>query len=138
MYLEAKKYIYSGDDSSISKLAKGMAGVDYEIKNITMELAYWRKFNALHNAFMEEVDDEAREVYIESEKFLDILERMKRVQGDHTLAEETLPTASGFFFGSLEYDDDYFDSIDNTIILFEKLLKDDIFDKYDIYYTSSW
>jgi hypothetical protein len=52
------------------------------------------------------------------------------------LAEELLPTQSGFFFGSTDYDEYYIDDIKHTIEVLEPLLSED--DPGDIYYHSSW
>ena len=48
---------------------------------------------------------------------------------------ELLPSQSGFFFGSTDYDEYYMNDIDNTIEIIENCLKvEDI----DYYYQSSW
>lgn len=54
---------------------------------------------------------------------------------DTSLAEELLPTQSGFFFGGTEYDEWYLQSCKNTIEMLEPLLEDEI---GEYYYSSSW
>lgn len=58
-----------------------------------------------------------------------------KVMENKELAEELLPTQSGFFFGSCEYDQYYMEDIDKTIQIIEDALKDE---SEGIYYTSSW
>lgn len=41
----------------------------------------------------------------------DLIDDITKVLSDHSLAEKLLPTESGFFFGSTEYDDWYFDDL---------------------------
>jgi hypothetical protein len=57
---------------------------------------------------------------------------------DSSIAEELLPTQSGFFFGGTAYDEWYVDDIKDTIQMIEKILKETDFDIYAIYYVSSW
>ena len=59
-----------------------------------------------------------------------------KVMQNSEIAEELLPTQSGFFFGGTDYDEYYMNDIDNTIKIIEDLLKEE--DIGDIYYRSSW
>ena len=61
----------------------------------------------------------------------------KKVLNDHSLAEELLPTCSGFFFGPTEYDDDYFKCVENVLEFVEEELLpefDDLEDDESIYF----
>jgi hypothetical protein len=62
----------------------------------------------------------------------------KRVLDNHDLAEVLLPTKSGFFFGSTEYDDWYFDTIEETYNDVKRILNTFDFENRDIYYYESW
>lgn len=64
-----------------------------------------------------------------------ILEKGKVMQNTE-IAEELLPTQSGFFFGGTDYDEYYMSDIDNTIKIIEDLQEDE--DIGDIFYRSSW
>jgi hypothetical protein len=57
---------------------------------------------------------------------------------DPTVAEELLPSASGFFFGSTDYDEYYIADIKNTISIITEVLETTDFDTQMIYYISSW
>ncbi len=52
------------------------------------------------------------------------------------VAEDLLPTGSGFFFGSTDYDQYYMSDIDHTIAIIEAIIKEDNSDGYC--YQSSW
>lgn len=61
---------------------------------------------------------------------------------DSSVAEQLLPTASGFFFGGTDYDEYYMNDIDNTIEIINKILSEKEEGKnylpFDVYYSSSW
>ena len=55
---------------------------------------------------------------------------------DTELAEELLPTQSGFFFGGTEYDQWYVQGLDETINQIEPLLQEE--GDGEFYYQASW
>ena len=57
---------------------------------------------------------------------------------DSSVAEELLPTCSGFFFGSTDYNEYYVEDIKKTIDIITEVLETTDFDKEEIYYVSSW
>ena len=54
---------------------------------------------------------------------------------DPSVAQELLPTGSGFFFGSTDYDQWYLQDIEDTIKILEEALEDE---EGDYQYHSSW
>lgn len=113
-----------------------------KITYIIEEFGYWRKFNALHDWFVENVQDgvdNCQEYYITEAKLIELLETLKKVQADHSLAEELLPTTEGFFFGGVDYDEYYFKDVENAIEVIEKAVKLSTTEPYpEFYYRSSW
>lgn len=154
MYLKRKKYVGANFehrnvkgtiDISVNgnKLPIDFSRVSY----IEEEFGYWRKANAIHNWFVDNVQDgvdDCKEYYVSQSKMEELLELCKKVKENHDLASELLPRQAGFFFGSQEYDDLYFSDIDDTIEILESALEDfkntdNSFDYgYDYYYESSW
>lgn len=57
---------------------------------------------------------------------------------DPSTAMELLPSQSGFFFGSTEYDQWYMSDIDFTIKKILEVLRTTDFDKEIVFYSSSW
>lgn len=53
------------------------------------------------------------------------------------LCDKLLPTSEGFFFGSTDYDQYYYNDLLEFKNILEKLIKTDD-SKYDIYYLASW
>ena len=73
----------------------------------------------------------------ENGKAVPTMETGKYVK-DSSIAEELLPSTSGFFFGSTDYDEYYVDDIKNTIDIITKVLETTDFDTQMICYISSW
>lgn len=57
---------------------------------------------------------------------------------DSSVAEELLPTTSGFFFGSTAYDQWYYADVKDTIEIIEKVLTTTDFKHEIVMYSSSW
>lgn len=151
MYLYKKTYVKKWEHTEDDKqfhVTVTRGGKPYPIDPdrvcyITEEVGYWRKFNALHNWFVENVqsgEDNCASYYVASEQLEDLLSTLKVVMKNKSkpieVLEEVFPTASGFFFGSTDYDEWYFKDIEYTIDLIEKLLKEE--EQGDYYYESSW
>lgn len=69
----------------------------------------------------------------------ELLSRCKQVLEDHSLAETLLPTMSGFFFGSTEYDEYYFENVQEVYDYVENVLLpafDDLIDGESIYFET--
>jgi hypothetical protein len=110
------------------------------VAEVVEDVVYWRKANQIHAWFVTNVQDDVddcKEHYVEQEKLKELLELCKQVQADHSLAEELLPTKSGFFFGSTEYDEYYFADIKDTIEELEKILAENN-ENSNFYYRSCW
>lgn len=148
MYLYKKNYIrtesFYKEDLRNEVIVKTGGEIDTKIKPeriryIVEEVGYWRKANQIHNWFVQNVQngiDECQNSYVSRETLEELLELCKQVRDDHSKAEELLPSTSGFFFGGTEYDEWYFDSIDNTIKIIEECLEDETADEFE--YSSSW
>lgn len=78
--------------------------------------AYFRKVNFLFAYFQDKgkLIDEYY-AFVDREDVEDIISRCEQVLENHELAEELLPTQSGFFFGSTEYDEYYFEDVKDCL-----------------------
>jgi hypothetical protein len=106
---------------------------------------YWRKANAIHKWFVDNVQDgvdECQETWIEPQKLYELRDVCKAVLADRSQAATLLPSQSGFFFGGTDYDEYYFDDVEATLKWLNGLLVKDTFDekfkKWDFYYQASW
>ncbi|MDT2914439.1 hypothetical protein [Lactococcus lactis] len=121
---------------------------DQEIENMlyfTSELAYFRKFNALQNYFEKKFNlDNCEKVIMEDYIYEDLLDRTTKVLNAHqqktqTEAEEIaiklLPNTEGFFYGSQEYDEYYYEDVEKLIDDLQRMKKMELDDDEDIIYT---
>jgi hypothetical protein len=154
MYLYAKKFVttssWSGEEESskVKEIADMMNGNDFlmegeydlQFAEVKLQIAYWRKANAIHKYFVDNCadgKDECQDTYVEREQLEDLLNRCKTILEDHSKAAELLPPQSGFFFGSTDYDEWYFHDLENTVPVLEKILKESPED-WEFEYKASW
>lgn len=145
MYLTGRMYVSKWSTPENYEAVKGtFPQIPWEINGVSFEAGYWRKANHIHQWFVDNVQngiDECREHAVSREQLGELLSVCKQVMVDPKLAEQLLPTASGFFFGSTDYDEYYFEDIKHTISILEDILDPENEKKYlfvDFYYQSSW
>jgi hypothetical protein len=105
------------------------------------EIGYWRKANAIHKWFVDNVqngNDDCEQYNVSPEKIKELLNVCQAVLKNPAEANKLLPTASGFFFGETDYGDGYLDDLDQTVKILDEALKNDKEDHSTYYYYSSW
>lgn len=146
MYLERKTYVQSFRDDekyqvTVTKNGKPTS-IDPGVTYITEEVGYWRKANHIHKWFVNHVqegNDDCGTYYVSEDKMRELLTLCKTVLDNPTKqTKELLPTSSGFFFGSTEYDEGYLQDLENTVSILEKCLSLPKEDRSTFYYHSSW
>jgi hypothetical protein len=156
MYLYKKTYVgnkYRQDDERVKVIVpKKQEKATFPIKNkikssriteISEQVAYWRKANAIHQWFVDNVqngNDDCGEYHVPKQKLLDLLLLVNVVLQFPDSAREKLPTQPGFFFGDYEYNDWYFEILKDTKKMLEEILEEDGDNDVGIsfYYSSSW
>jgi hypothetical protein len=148
MFLYKKNYIRQGDwvgpefKQEVTVKTGGIIDTKIKperIKYVLEEIGYWRKANQIHKWFVDNVqngNDNCDNYYVDREDLENLLKVCKEVKNDPSKADELLPTRSGFFFGSTDYDEWYFNDIDSTIQILEEALNDKDADSFE--YSSSW
>ena len=107
--------------------------------SVEMKVGQWRKSNHIHQYFVDNCqggEDDCRESYVDREKVVELLDLCKQVLADHSKADELLPSQEGFFFGSTEYGEWYFQDLEDTVSILENCLS--MGDDWSFYYQSSW
>ena len=146
MYLDKRTYVKQWDHIDESKqynveVTRGGEPTNIDpkkVKYIIEEAGYWRKANAIHKWFVDNCQDgvdDCRDAYAERRDLQTLLDLCRIVIIDKSKAEQLLPSTSGFFFGNTEYDEWYYNDIQNTIEILEKALEDKV---GEYYYSSSW
>ena len=97
---------------------------------------YFRKVNFVYNFFFNKLEDEC--CFADKSDIEELISRCDKVLADHSLAEELLPTVSGFFFGSTDYDKWYFGDVEDCKQQMEKLLSMYDEDTDVVFFIMSW
>lgn len=106
---------------------------------IMTEEIYWRKANQIHRWFVENIQDGNEDWgmhYVPRECLYRLKQLCEKVLKNKELASTLLPTESGFFFGSVEYDEWYFEDLRYTVEKLDELLKEEKYISFR--YQSSW
>ena len=151
MYLTARRYLWRVDEKD-GALAKEVAALLPElasvkcrfedepvVKELSIEAGYWRKANHIHRWFVENVqggEDECNPHDVTREQLEQLRDLCKTVLADRAQAPRLLPTASGFFFGGTDYNDYYFQDLEQTVSIIDQALT--LPDGWDFEYCSSW
>lgn len=151
MYLSARKYAseYFGDvpKENIEEALRLFGfnqsdlGQDYASAEIRFTAIYWRKVNAVHGWFVNNVQngqDDCGKYSVSTEQLQKLLSDCETVLAFREKASTILPPAAGFFFGTYEYDEWYWSGIDYTRKSLAAILKNPKFKDCDFEYQSSW
>lgn len=178
MYLSKRTYVKNWNHTPaadrhkvvVTRGGKASSIRPERVSNIIEDVAYWRKANAIHNWFVQNVqdgNDECQESHVSREQLKKLVELCERalaiptkegkarrgrsfypnghvithyetaqVVAEPETAAEILPTASGFFFGSTDYDDSYRQDLEDTVRQLKPLLDEP--SEGDFYYRASW
>lgn len=154
MYLEERRYIGAQyDHNKITgsiDLAEDGTPIDIDlrrVKEITLDAGYWRKANAIHKWFVDNVQDgvdECQSSYVSFEQLKelkDLCNLILTAEGKEreSLIIKLLPPTEGFFFGNTSLDTPegmewYLQDLTDTVAIIDKLEEG----KASFYYQSSW
>jgi len=152
MYLYAKQFVassvYSKEEEckkvkSIARLMKGTKFLNDEFlqfAEVKLQIAYWRKANQIHKYFVDKCGDgkdDCQDMYVNPDHLKDLLWRCETVLKDRSRAGELLPPQSGFFFGSTEVDEYYYDDLERTVPVLQNILKNAP-ESWEFEYKASW
>lgn len=87
-----------------------------DLINRGLDCAYFRKANFIYAYFDHLIDSDTECCIVckdEIESLFDACSLLLERQNEKDFAEEVLPTCGGFFFGSTEYDDWYYENVES-------------------------
>jgi len=148
MWLHAKRYLWSDsvrpEETPVKKTIAHAIGAhkDWETKEVSCLVAQWRKSNAVHGWFVENVqdgEDNCQEYEVSREKLQALVNDIDEVLGARMRASkamEKLPPVDGPFFGSFDLDEHYYNDLEYTkMMALDALAAPKC---WDFYYSSSW
>ena len=105
------------------------APIDYDTSwscyTVQFPLMYWRKSNQIHQWFVQNVQggvDNCQEYSVSLDQLKLLSKTIEPALVSTAAASELLPTTEGFFFGSQEYDEYYFEDLKNTKEQIDKII----------------
>lgn len=143
MYLYAEKFVsnmdYRNEQHKFNAIVSALEAQEFTMGHVIaeVEVAYWRKANAIHAWFVNDKEDDCSPIYVDRKRLESLQDICQQVIDNPALAEELLPTQGGFFFGSTEYDDWYMDNVKETHDKLSKLLAA-IPEGWTFKYQASW
>jgi len=110
------------------------------IDTVSTSIGYWRKANAIHAWFVNNVqggEDDCRLYNVCKDDMNSLLELVNNVIDKKQKPEDALPSMSGFFFGKTDYDEYYYEDLEHTKTILEHALKLNEAG-WSVKYQSSW
>lgn len=147
MYFYGRRHLFffNGDGDlarDVERLFPEIQGA--RINQVEAEFKYWRKANSIHKWFVENVQegvDECQESFVHVKKLYELRDICEQVIANPDQAPHLLPTSSGSFFGSTDYNEWFFKDVEETLNwLNDFLLKETMgtLKNWDFYYRASW
>lgn len=145
-----------------------LENINYEYDSLFKEVYYWRKANAIHQWFVDNIqngNDDCEDYRVTQKDLQILIDTLKEVynslcnkemvtkkvqdgsieyeikvfkEEDLEVAKELLPTQEGFFFGGTEYDEYYFEQIKDTLNDLQILDRSFDYENNYLIYGSSW
>ncbi len=119
MYLRAHKYLsdYREGEKEIAQQCAKLAGFEspFEVRTVTALAQYWRKANAIHDWFVrtaQDGEDDCREYDVSVAQIESLIALCEQAIKDRD--PKLLAPRDGFFFGSTEIDDYYWQDLKDT------------------------
>lgn len=144
-YLKTKKRGLKKIESKVSgELERELYDLEWheslKTEHHATEVGYQRKANFVYAFFENSIDEDTQVAVASKDEIEELLEKCNLVleKKSESISEETLPTQSGFFFGGIDYDDWYYDKVNDCKEICEIILRDVNFEEELVYVYFSW
>ena len=145
MYLNRSHYVWTVRDGEKPKVkVSGIKGLkNKDVRFVKERIIYWRKSNQIHKWFVEKIQDgvdNCATYYVDIEDLRNLLQDINSVLHNKKLSVDKLPTKTGFFFGSVDYDNYYWEDLERSKLELEKEIKayEKHGSKWEYEYRASW
>lgn len=173
--MEIKRKLDNGEIKGVEKenlkmymFHTKLENINYEYDSLFKEVYYWRKANAIHQWFVDNIqngNDDCEDYRVTQKDLQILIDTLKEVynslcnkemitkkvqdgsieyeikvfkEEDLEIAKQLLPTQEGFFFGGTEYDEYYFEQIKDTLNDLQIINECFDFENNYLIYGSSW
>ena len=143
MYMGLDMWLKCGNRKMIKTYLEDLTQEEqWECNDPFREIGYWRKANAIREWFVQTCgypeDGNCEYTEISKRDIEQLKDICKYVLEHRDEAPVLLPTSAGFFFGEYEYDDQYFESLEETIKICDNALQTVNWDTEVVIYTDWW
>lgn len=160
MYLEARKYVSKIDNKATTDYDNPVLTENYKMvlelfpenaneysdfagAEVSLNIGYWRKANAIHGWFVENCAagvDECQPIHVNPDKLRELRAIAEHLLENRTEAEarKHLAPAQGFFFGTYEIDEWYWNDLERTKKILDKAITLAEDNDCGIVYQASW
>ena len=150
MFLHRKIYVGANYEHNqvkgvleISRLGEPLTINLNKVLYIIEDAGSWRKANQIHRWFVDNVqdgEDNCAEYFVSGEQLNDLRELCKDVLEHHDTkySLDNLPPDEGFFFGSYDIDDWYYEDLERTVKIVDEIQRTDPELSGEYTYQSSW
>jgi len=114
---------------------------NYNYKSIFAEEVYWRKFNALHAWFVDNLCsgvDNCQRVRVSKEHLQSLFSVLESLDRDDDKARALFAPRAGFFFGSTDIDEYYWEDVELCKRKIQEILDTFDFKNKELFYYASW
>lgn len=155
MYLTAGLYLSHHDfksDEEKAKFRQALAPTGLTLAdcaagsphiNLSVCVAYWRKANAIHKWFVDHIQkgvDDCGKYRVSTTQLQELLAAVESTLANRGHTDEVLQPQAGFFFGSTEIDEGYWQDMEDTKAALARILilNNKNLEMADFSYHSSW
>lgn len=139
MYLNAKRYFWHNEDDVAALVAEVFPELKKRrVKSVIVEAMYWRKSNQIHKWFVDNIQDgvdDCGNYEVSPDDLKRLRDLIKQVLTERN--PELLPPQQGFFFGSTDVDEWYWQDLERTADELDLVLEE-FPDSWYFEYHSSW
>jgi hypothetical protein len=151
MCLEAEKYVGGWNHSKEAEkktfnkilqavdLSPDAAAAGSPSLHVGVRVAYWRKANHIHKWFVDNVqdgNDDTKRYYVSREQLEELMNLCVEVIATRDASK--LPPQAGFFFGSTETNEWYWNAVEETAKRLRQVLDNEKLKDFSFYYRASW
>lgn len=141
MFLNGKRFLWAHKNENKKFDVDGLVPDFMELNGLRTEVKYWRKSNAIHGWFVEHVqhgEDDCDEYEVSIKKLKELRDRCAKVLELGQDGIDLLPPTHGFFFGSDQADEWYFQDLKETVERLDQVLAMPDVEHWEFTYQSSW
>lgn len=139
-FVQAETVLSPDEQTTVTLTIKGKVVPLVEPTYLSENVAHWLRANAIHGFFraLTSGHEDGSYVVVEVEDLEDLVSRCRQALADHALAPSLLPVEDGPLFGGNEYNERYFEVLQDTIAMLDPVIAAADSADHEYVYEASW